>query len=253
MAEVQGFCDPAFHSVRDVIRQRLAEGSEVGVSLCVTINGKDVLDLWSAYADASQTELKPWGKDTITGVWSTTKIVTSLAALILVDRGLLNINENVATYWPEFAANGKENIKVSQIFSHSSGVMTLERKLTPKEMEDREAPVLNLAEELQNLDKTAARLAEQPPWYVLGSRGAYTASIYGLLVGELVRRITRKSLSQFITEEITTPLKADFQLGLPDSVVSLDGTVDGKQYLTPQTLDEMMTERMRGFDPCLNG
>ncbi|KAJ5538929.1 beta-lactamase [Penicillium frequentans] len=301
MAEVQGSCDPAFDSVRDVLQQRLAEGNEV---------------------DASQTESKQWGKDTITGVWSTTKIVTSLAALLLVSRGLLDINENVATYWPEFAANGKENIKVSQILSHSSGVMTVERQLTPEEMENREASVLKLAEELQDLHKTAARLAEQPPWYVPGSQSAYTASIYGHLVGELVRRITGKSLSQFITEEITTPLGADFQLGLPEeewartadiipfplnkmvpltavdptsilgrvlqgslvyptipnkpvfrksengamggfsnaralarigSLVSLDGTVDGKQYLTPQTLDEMMTERMRGFDPCLNG
>lgn len=163
MAEVHGSCDSAFDSVRDLLQQRLTEGNEVGASLCINIDGKNVLDLWGGYADAGKTELKPWGKDTITGVWSTTKIVTSLAALILVSRGLLDINENVATYWPEFAANGKEKIKVSQILSHSSGVITVERKLTPEGMQDREASVLKLAEELQDLEKTAARLAEQPP------------------------------------------------------------------------------------------
>ncbi|OKL63618.1 hypothetical protein UA08_01010 [Talaromyces atroroseus] len=109
-----------------------------------------------------------------------------LLALILVNRGLLDINENVATYWPEFAAN------------------------------DRETSALKLAEEFQDLEKSTARLAEQPPWYVPGSQSAYTGSIYGHLVGELVRRITGKLLSQFIAEEITTPLGADFQIGLPE-------------------------------------
>jgi CubicO group peptidase (beta-lactamase class C family) len=189
-------------------------------------------------------------------------------------------------------------------------------------MQDRETMLLKLAEDLQDLEETAALLAEQPPWYVPGSQSAYKASIYGHLVGEIIRRVTGKSLSQFITEEITTPLGADFQLGLPEeewhrnadiipfpleevipltafdptsflgrvlqgslvyptmpnepvfrksengamggysnaralarigSVVSLDGIVDGKRYLSPQTIDEMMKERIRGFDPCLNG
>ncbi|KAJ5287336.1 beta-lactamase [Penicillium angulare] len=319
MAEVHGSCDAAFHSLRDLLQQRLAGGHEVGASLCVNIDGKDVVDLWGGYGDADQT--KPWDKDTITSIWSTTKIVTTLAALILVNRGQLDLNENVATYWPEFAANGKENIKVFQILSHSSGVISLDRDLTLEEMQNREELVLKLAEELQDEEKITARLAEQAPWYTTGS--AYTGTMYGHLVGKIIRCVTGKSLSQLITEEITEPLGVvDFCLGLPEkeisrtaetipfpldqlfpitaldptsilgrvmrsslvyptlpntavlrnsqngamggfsnaramariaSIVSLDGTVDRRQYLSLQTVDEMMRERIRGFDLCLNG
>ncbi|KAJ5093664.1 beta-lactamase [Penicillium angulare] len=320
MAEVHGSCDSAFHSVRDLLQQRLAEGNEVGASLCVNVDGKNVVDIWGGHEDAGQT--KPWDKETITSIWSTTKVVTSLAALILVNRGQLDLNENVATYWPEFAANGKENIKVFQILSHSSGVITLDRDLTPEEMQHREELVVKVALELQDEEKITARLAEQAPWYTPGSQSAYMGTMYGHLVGKIIRCVTGKSLSQFITEEITEPLGADFWLGVPEeelsrtadiipfpldqvfpltaldptsilgrvmrsslvyptipnkdairkshngsmggfsnaramariaSIVSLDGTVEGKQYLSPQTVDEMMRERIRGFDMCLNG
>ncbi|KAJ5808485.1 beta-lactamase [Penicillium riverlandense] len=307
MAEVHGSCDPAFDSVRGLLQQKLADGHEVGASLCVNIDGRNVLDLWGGYEDASKT--KPWGRDTITGVWSCTKIITSLAAHILVNRGLLDVNEKVATYWPEFAANGKEDMKVLHILSHSSGLPAFDGPIT--------------AEEMQDVEKSAQRLAGQASWFVPGSQTAYQYTNFGLMIGELVRRITGKSLTQFVSEEISKPLGADFQLGVPEedwprtaemipfspevmatafnaveptslvarafagslmdptipnkpvfrksengamggfsnaralarigSIVSLDGSVDGKQYLTPQILDEMMKEQIRWDDPCLLG
>lgn len=319
MTELHGICDPAFESLRDLLQQRIAKGNEAGASLCINIAGKNVVDLWGGSGSPGQ----PWDKDTITGVWSLTKIVTAVAALILVNRGLLDINENVAAYWPEFAANGKESIKVSQILGHCSGVVAIDRELTPEELlpENREAMVTRLAEELQDDERIAAKFAEQPTWYNPASQSAYKASSYGHLVGELIRRITGKSLAQFISEEITTPLGADFQLGVSEkdlprtadtvpftepvlplaalpatsvlgrvlraslvyptapnlpiirksengamggfsnaramarigSVISLDGTVDGKQYLTPETVDEMTREQTKGFDLCTNG
>ncbi|CAL5871752.1 uncharacterized protein PFLUO_LOCUS6005 [Penicillium psychrofluorescens] len=298
MLEVQGYCEPAFNPVRDLLQQRIAEGNEVGASLCVNIDGKNVLDIWGGYADASRT--KPWEKDTLAGVWSSTKVVTCLAAHILVDRGLLDVDEKVATYWPEFAANGKENVKVSHILSHSSGLPAWDAPITPEEILDTK--------------RATERLAAQAPWFTPGERNAYQLSNHGHFIGEIVRRITGKSLTQFIADEIAGPLSADFRLGLPKedwsraaemigfemppmtgidptsimasafmgsalpptspneagfrnsengaaggfsnaralarigSMVSLDGVVDGKQYLAVSTLDKMMEEQIRGLD-----
>ncbi|CAL5874771.1 uncharacterized protein PFLUO_LOCUS9073 [Penicillium psychrofluorescens] len=306
MAEVHGSCDTAFDSVRDLFQQRIVDGPEVGASLCVNIDGKSVLDLWGGYADAEKT--KPWDKNTITGIWSCTKIPTSLAAYLLIDRGLLDVNEKVAGYWPEFAANGKENVTVSQLLSHSSGVFAFDTPTT--------------LEEMQDVEKSTQRLAQQAPWIAPGSQSAYQLTCHGHLVGALVQRITGKPLAQFIADEIAKPLGADFQIGLPEKdwsrtadvisfppeaaaglrnldptslaargfagslmiptihnepvfrksengaiggfsnaralvrigdIVSLDGSVDGKQYLRPQTLDEVTRERVRGPDPCLMG
>lgn len=303
MAELHGSCHPAFNSVRDLLQQKIADGGEAGASLCINIDGKNVVDLWGGYADASSS--KPWEKDTITGIWSSTKILTILAAHILVDRGLLDVNEPVAKYWPEFAANGKENVKVSHILSHTSGVVAFDGGITIEEMQDEQ--------------KAAQRLAKQAPWFTPGSQSAYQYTNYGLLVGTIVHRITGKPLAQFISEEITTPLGADFQLGVsekdeartadtipfpPDaipsaegldpttsillrsligslmdastpnnpifrksqngamggfsnaralasvgSIVALDGTVNDRQYLTSQTIDEMLKEQIRSADP----
>ncbi|KAJ5833793.1 beta-lactamase [Penicillium riverlandense] len=198
--EVHGHCDPIFHSVRDLFQQRIAEGNEVGASLCVNIDGKNVLDIWGGYADASRT--KPWEKDTIAGVWSSTKVVTCLAAHTLANRGLLDVNEKVATYWPEFSANGKENVKVSHILSHSSGLPAWEAPIT--------------AEDMQDTKRATERLAAQAPWFTPGERSAYQLSNHGHLIGEIVRRISGKSLTQFIADEIAGPLGADFRLGVPE-------------------------------------
>ncbi|KAJ5789280.1 beta-lactamase [Penicillium psychrosexuale] len=199
MVEVYGFCDPTFQSVRDLLQQKLSEGCEIGASICVNIDGQNVVNI-CGHADADQ--IKPWEKDTITGVWSSTKVVTCLAAHILVDRGLLDIDEKVATYWPEFGANGKEDVNVSHLLSHSSGVPAWEGPITAAEMVD--------------VKTSTQRLAGQAPWFTPGSQSAYQITNHGHLVGEVIRRISGKPLTQFIAEEIAKPLGADFQLGLPE-------------------------------------
>lgn len=115
MAQAQGHCDARFSEVKNLIESFVKSGEEVGASICVNLDGRDVIDLWAGYVDINRT--RPWNKDTITNVWSTTKTVTSLAAFILVERGLLDLEENVAHYWPEFAANDKEQVKVKHILS----------------------------------------------------------------------------------------------------------------------------------------
>jgi CubicO group peptidase (beta-lactamase class C family) len=132
-------------------------------------------------------------------VWSQSKLVTNLAALMLVDRGFLDLDANVASYWPEFAANGKENIKVCHILSHTAGLSGWEHPVTMADLYDH--------------DKSTAMLAEQRPWWEPGTASGYHAISQGHLVGELVRRVTGKPLKEFISEEIAGPLGADFQLG----------------------------------------
>ncbi|KAL9114619.1 MAG: hypothetical protein Q9227_001297 [Pyrenula ochraceoflavens] len=197
MAKVQGTCDGRFKAVEQLLQSYIDSGEELGASIVVNIDGEDVVDLWGGYADQSHSRL--WERDTITTIWSSTKTVTSLAALILIDRGLLSPQEKVSKYWPEFAANGKQDVEVRHFLSHSSGVAGWDKKLTK-----------DIA---YNLPRATAMLAEQAPWWTPGTASGYHVFAMGYLVGELVRRTTGKSLRQFIAEEIATPLGADFQLG----------------------------------------
>ncbi|EJD53261.1 beta-lactamase [Auricularia subglabra TFB-10046 SS5] len=198
MAKVQGTCDARFAEVEKIFQSLLDDGKELGASFFVNIDGKPVIDLWGGYADAART--RPWERDTITTVWSTTKTITALAALILIDRGLLDPDEKVSKYWPEFAANGKENVLVKHFMSHTSGVAGWDDTLT--------------FEETADLPSATAKLAAQAPWWEPGTASGYHSFCYGHLIGELVRRTTGKSLRQFVAEEIAGPLGTnDFQIG----------------------------------------
>ena len=117
--ELQGTCSEQFEPVREELAARLASGDELGASLVINIDGEIVADLWGGFRDEARTT--PWTSDTIVNVWSTTKTVTNLAALMLIDRGLLDPSAPVARYWPEFAAGGKEGVEVRHILSHTSG------------------------------------------------------------------------------------------------------------------------------------
>jgi CubicO group peptidase (beta-lactamase class C family) len=116
---VHGFVDDRFASVREVFEANFTSGGDVGASFCATIDGETVVDLWGGFADEAKTQ--PWVKDTIINVYSTTKTMAALTVLLLADRGVLDLDAPVAKYWPEFAANGKEHIKVNHVMSHSSG------------------------------------------------------------------------------------------------------------------------------------
>ena len=197
MSELNGTVDPSFEPVRHAVEEQLRSGAEVGLSLTVDIDGRQVVNLWGGHRDAART--RPWRHDTITNVWSITKTVTSLAAL-LVDAGELDVYAPVARYWPEFAANGKRDVQVRQLLSHSSGVSGLDH---PARLED-----------LYDVRAAAARMAAQQPWWQPGSASGYHVLNYGHLVGELVHRLTALSLRDFVDRQIVRPLGADFQIGL---------------------------------------
>jgi CubicO group peptidase (beta-lactamase class C family) len=201
MADINGSCDERFESVRRVLAECLDSGEELGASVVLDLDGDVVIDMWGGYRDEARTQ--PWVSDTITNVWSTTKTITSLAALMLVDRGQLDVDAPVATYWPEFAAAGKEGVLVRHVMSHTSGVSGLEQPA--------------VVEDLYDWDKSTSRFAAQAPWWPPGTASGYHALNYGHLVGEIVRRITGRSLKQFVAEEIAGPLGADFQIGAVES------------------------------------
>ncbi|MBY8985723.1 MAG: beta-lactamase family protein [Candidatus Lokiarchaeota archaeon] len=195
--EVHGFCDDKFAAVKEAFLENFKTEGEVGASFAATLNGKFVVDIWGGYADKAKS--RPWEKDTIVNVFSTTKVMTIICALMLVDRGQLDLDAPVAKYWPEFAQNGKEKIPVRQIFSHTSGLAGWEEKIEIKD--------------LYNWDKAVSLLAAQKPWWVPGTNSGYHAITHGYLLGELVRRITGKSLGTFFKEEVSDPLNSDFHIG----------------------------------------
>jgi CubicO group peptidase (beta-lactamase class C family) len=198
---LEGEADERFAGLREAFRDQLASGEELGASLAVVEHGKPVVDLWGGFADESRTA--PWQRDTIVNVWSITKTVTTLAALMLVDRGLLDLDAPVATYWPEFAQNGKADITVKQVMSHTAGVSGWEMPFS--------------VEELYDYDGAVAHLAAQAPWWEPGTASGYSLLNFGHVVGEIVRRLARKTLKAFVAEEIAGPLGADFTIGVPRS------------------------------------
>ena len=125
MADIQGVCADQFRAVREALERNLDSGEELGASLVLDIDGDIVIDMWGGFTDQARTI--PWTEHTITNVWSSTKTVTSLAALMLVDRGELDVDAPVARYWPEFAAQGKQDVLVRHVMSHASGVSGLEQ------------------------------------------------------------------------------------------------------------------------------
>lgn len=201
MMDTYGHCDARFTPVRDALAEQLETGNELGASIVVDVDGDTVVDVWGGWCDADRR--RAWGQDTITNVWSATKLVTNLAALMLVDRGKLDPYTPVARYWPEFDQNGKDNIEVRHLLSHTSGVSGWE------------APFR--AEDMYDWDLSVDRLAAQAPWWEPGTMSGYHAQNLGHLVGELVRRVTGTTLKEFVATEIARPLGADFQIGARES------------------------------------
>jgi CubicO group peptidase (beta-lactamase class C family) len=199
--DVHGHCDPRFEAVRDAFAANFEAGAEVGASFAATVEGELVVDLWAGHADAART--RPWERDTIVNVFSTTKAMTALCANMLADRGLLDFDAPVARYWPEFAQNGKERLPVRWLLSHQAGLAAIRETLP--------------LEALFDWERMAGALARESPWWTPGTGNGYHAMTYGYLVGEVVRRITGKSLGTFFRDEVARPLAADFHIGLPAS------------------------------------
>lgn len=198
MAEVQGTCEERFESVRTTFASNLDTGLDVGASVAVFHEGRPVVDLWGGAIDGAGT---PWAQDTIINVWSTTKTMTALCALMLADRGELDVDAPVARYWPEFAAAGKDGVLVRHLMSHTAGLPGWEEPMAPGDLYDWE--------------KATSLLAAQAPWWEPGTASGYHAVTQGYLVGEVIRRVSGRSVGTFFAEEVAGPLEADFHIGTP--------------------------------------
>ncbi len=197
--EIAGYCDPKFELVAEEFERNFRERGEVGASVCVKVAGETVVDLWGGSADPASN--KPWEENTITHVWSCTKGATALCAHMLVSQGLLDLEAPVVRYWPEFGQAGKESIPVKMLLNHQSGVAAISEPIPPGALYDWEFMV--------------RALEKQAPFWKPGSMHGYHGFTFGWLVGEVVRRVSGKSIGTFFREEVAELLDLDFWMGLP--------------------------------------
>ncbi|TML37813.1 MAG: beta-lactamase family protein [Actinobacteria bacterium] len=199
MAEVQGEAARGFEAVRDAFSANFERHGEVGAAFSLYLEGRKVVDIWGGVADADAG--RPWAEDTLQLVFSTTKGATAACAHLLAQRGELDLDAPVSQYWPEFKAEGKEQLPVRWLLSHRAGLPVIDRTLSP--------------EEALAWDPVVEALAAQRPVWEPGTAHGYHALTYGWLVGEVVRRISGVSLGRFFAEEIAAPLGLEFWIGLP--------------------------------------
>src|SRR5947209_18272392 len=200
--EIAGYCDPRFKGVAEEFERNFRERGEVGASVCIKLAGETFVDLWGGGADPSSN--KSWVEDTITHVWSCTKGATALCAHMLVSRGLLDLEAPVVRYWPEFGQAGKESIPVKMLLNHQSGLAAISEPIPPGGLYDWGYMV--------------KALEKQEPFWEPGSMHGYHGFTFGWLVGEVVRRVSGKSLGTFFREEVAEPLGLDFWIGLPEEL-----------------------------------
>jgi CubicO group peptidase (beta-lactamase class C family) len=232
---ISGHCDPKFASVQKVFTERLEAGKEVGAAIAFTLNGESVVDLWGGYyaGDSSgNPSEREWERDTLVNTYSTTKGMTAICAHRLVEQGRLDLDAPVAAYWPEFAAAGKEEIPVRWLLSHQSGLPAIRRKLPP--------------EALYDWTVLCDALAEQEPWWTPGSKHGYHPMTYGFLVGEVIRRVSGRTVGEMFREDIAQRLDVDYYIGLDasedDRVSDLIGSIAGP----PRTETGKPAARIKG-------
>jgi CubicO group peptidase (beta-lactamase class C family) len=226
---IDGRVEPGYEGVRDAFAANFDERGDQGAAFCLYKDGVPVVDLWGGTADR-RTGLA-YGPDTLQLVFSTTKGATAVCANLLIERGLLDPSAPVTEYWPEFGAEGKAGLPVEWLLTHQAGLPAIDATLT-------------LPEALA-WDPMIAALAAQKPLWEPGTAHGYHALTYGWLVGEVVRRISGKSLGTFFAEEVATPLGLEFWIGLPESeegrVAPLNMSLDHIAEMAPEELDRMAT------------
>ena len=201
MPTVQGECERRFAPVREAFEKSFARGEEIGASFAVFRGGELVVDLWGGFADAAGA--RPWERDTVANVFSTTKAMAAVVLHLLVERGRVDLDAPVAELWPEFAQAGKEALPVRHLLAHRAGLAALRPPLP--------------TEALWDWQRMTDALAAEAPWWEPGTESGYHAMTYGYLVGEVARRASGRTLGSYFREEVAEPIGADFWIGLPGS------------------------------------
>jgi CubicO group peptidase (beta-lactamase class C family) len=199
---VEGTVAPGFEAVAEQFIENFRSRGELGASACITVGGETRLDLWGGLADGKTG--RAWDRDTVSIIYSCTKGATALCAHVLANRGQLDIDAPVADVWPEFAQKGKERVTTRMMLDHSSAVPALREKVKPDGPYD--------------WAYMTERLAAEEPFWEPGTRNGYHGFTFGWTVGEMVRRVSGKSLGTFFQDEIARPLGLDFWIGLPEAI-----------------------------------
>ncbi len=197
---LQGASDARFEPVRSAFLEGFAQGRDVGAAVAVTLNGELVVDLWAGYRDRKRT--LPWEKDTLCCMFSVTKAMTAICLLQAVAEGSLELDTPVVEYWPEFAANEKQNITPRHLLSHQAGLIGFHEPVSKDIYYDWAS--------------VTSALAAERTWWIPGEQHGYHARTYGFLVGELLRRTTGFTVGQWFDRCIAQPLEIDFKVGLAD-------------------------------------
>ena len=221
--EVDGLVAPGFEKVADAFARNFAEHGEVGAGFAVHVEGELVVDICGGLADP--TEGTAWGPDTLQLVFSSTKGVAAICVAMLAQRGALDFDAPVATYWPEFAAQGKQTLTVRQMMSHQGGLVSVDTPLT--------------SDEVYAVGPITKALAEQAPLWPIGSGHGYHALTFGWLVGELIARVDGRRINQFLQEEVVGPLAAEMWIGLPDSEMHRTATLLDAPAPSPEMAEVM--------------
>lgn len=223
--QISGFCDPAFGEVARAFEVNFRGRGEAGASVCVIAQGRTVVDLWGGLRDPVTGA--PWERDTVSVVFSCTKAATAICAHVLIDRGLIDLDQPVSCHWPEFAAAGKESVTLRMLLDHTAGVPAFREKLKQGAFYD--------------WDYMVERFERESPFWEPGSRVGYQMMNFGWSVGEVIRRITGRSLGTFFREEVAEPFGLDFRIGAPDDlearIAPVTAFVPGRSPFS----DEVMT------------
>lgn len=198
---IHGEVEPGFEEVWEEFKRNFRDRGEIGAACAVYHEGKKVVDLWGGYRDHKKR--LPWEEDTMVLVLSVSKGMCGMALAIAHSRGFFDYEEKVATYWPEFAQQGKEDVTVRQLLSHQAGLPVIDEPLT--------------LEKLADLDAVAAAIAKQKPAWEPGTRQGYHVVSLGFYENELIRRVDpeHRSIGQFLQDELARPLGIEFYIGTP--------------------------------------
>ncbi len=196
-AVIAGECCAAFNALRDAFVENFAQRGEIGSAVAVYRRGVKAVDLWGGWLDAERRQ--PWQSDTLCSVYSISKCLCALSVHILIERGMIELDAPVSTYWPQFAQAGKDKITVRQVLSHDCGVI----------FNDRAKPG-----DIYNWEAMVSAIAAQEPAWAAGTKGAYNSVNFGYINGELVRRVDGRMIDAFIAEEVCDPLGVDFHFGV---------------------------------------
>ena len=238
MSDVNGLVEKGWERVADTFRANFKEGKDLGAACCVYVDGRAVVDLWGGLANREAN--RPWERDTVALVASTTKGATAICAHLLVQRGQLDLDAPVTRYWPEFGAAGKEKIPVRYLLSHQAGLPYVDTPVT--------------FEEACAWDPLIRALEAQKPLWTPGTEHLYHAMTYGFLVGEVVRRITGRSLGTFFAEEIARPLGLSAWIGLPEEIEPRVARLETAPF-PYNSMETMVTDfgKLMGLDPAVAG